>query len=196
VCNLLEPEADHVALNGNGRCWGTGYHIGTWMRRMGYRPAKDPKGRMRLLRRFFQALGQLQALLDMVVAGYLDGDWYTPQQMREMTRTRQGQRQLGRICLRFYVRADYLQRWRSLLAPALGIVGGPATATNGQQAQELDLWSRMEQAGLRQKDLAATLGKTAGFISRLRRGKKPWPPGLYEKAEEEIAARLQQQSGG
>src|SRR5262249_36749195 len=148
TCPLLEAGADHVAFNGNGTCWGTGYRHQILMPRMGCRPVKDGRLRVRLLRAFLRTLGRLQAVTGGVAAGFLDGDWYGPTQMLEMTRTKQGLRRLRRACLRFYARADYLQRWRGLLAPALGKADLAAGGGEAEQAHGAGLWARLERAGV------------------------------------------------
>jgi hypothetical protein len=156
---------------------------------MGYRLPKDVPGISQVLQRFFAALARLQAVMGVVVAGYRAEKWYDVGRLREIACSAKGVLWLSRLSLRFYAPTCYLQHWRELLAPAL--MPSDVTGISGEEQQDngLDVWARMEQAGLRQKDLAARLGKTPGFVSKLRSGKKPWPEDLLKKAEEIIASQ-------
>jgi transcriptional regulator with XRE-family HTH domain len=51
----------------------------------------------------------------------------------------------------------------------------------------VDLRVRLRRAGLSQQDLAQHLGVSAAFLSAALSDKKPWPPGMRERAEAFVA---------
>jgi len=52
-----------------------------------------------------------------------------------------------------------------------------------------DLKARLRAAGVTQTKLAQALGVTHAFVSQVLAGKRPWPPGKRQAAEDYLAAR-------
>jgi hypothetical protein len=56
----------------------------------------------------------------------------------------------------------------------------------------VDLAVRLRRAGLSQQNLASHLGVSAAFLSAVLSGKKPWPPGMRERAEAFVAGGVEE----
>jgi hypothetical protein len=188
VCRLLAPSVGFVAFAGNGKYWGRGYRIATWMRRSGL-PVPEDKGGFRAgVRAFLQEVAGLAALLGIVPVGAWGDEALDLDQMMELARL--GQRrplhQLRSLCLRFYVREDYLTRWRQLAGEA--VAGHAAPSEPDTEGGPLELRVALRRAGVSQGELAAHLGRSRSFVTKLLNG-KPWPEGLLAQARAFLASR-------
>jgi hypothetical protein len=140
------------------------------------------------VRAFLQEVAGLAALLGIVPVGAWGDEALDLEQLMELARLGQPRplHQLRSLCLRLYVPEDYLARWRRLAAEA---VAGHATPSEpGLEEGPLELRVALRRAGVRQGELAAHLGRSRSFVTKLLNG-KPWPEGLLAKARAFLAAR-------
>jgi hypothetical protein len=187
VCRLLAPSVGFIALAGNGKYWARGYRVATWMRRSGLPVPEDEGGFRAGVRAFLQAVAGLAALLGIVPVGVLGYKVFDLDQLMELARISQPRplRTLRSLCLRFYLPEDYLARWRQLAAAA---VVGHAAPEPGPEEGLLELRVAMRRAGVSQGELAAHLGRSRSFVTKLLNG-KPWPEGLLARAWAFLASR-------
>jgi hypothetical protein len=212
TCPLLRADRRYVAFNGNGHRRGLGYRVvgskvGGWLARCGYvkeiRPdAKWPgrDGVGRITREFLRELGEVAWLLGLTVAGLArTGAWLSLAQVQEVAGLSGRLKTLNQIHLRVYGPEDYLDWCRAVLEERGGfstIPGGdgspiPPDAEDLLADAGIDLRVRLRRAGLSQQDLARHLGVSAAFLSAALSGKKPWPPGMRERAEAVVAGGVE-----
>jgi hypothetical protein len=188
VCRLLAPSVGFIAFAANGTNWGRGYRLATWMRRSGL-PVPEDKGGFRAgVRAFLQKVAGLAGLLGIVPVGVRGHEVFDLEQLRELVRLGQPRplHTLRSLCLRLYVREDYLARWRQLAAAAVaGDAPGPEP---GPEEGVVELRVAMRRAGVSQGELAAHLSRSRTYLNKLLNG-KPWPEGLLAQARAFLAAR-------
>jgi hypothetical protein len=199
ACPYLEPGVRYVGFNGNGKykhrhLRGRGYSLvgrskKGWLPRAGFTVPADAKGEWKSVQRFLNELLGLAEPFGLVVAAYhpAQRQWKPLEDLVAMTRTAAGRGWLRGCQLRVYTREDYLARWRQYFANRLGfsaIPGGDEdvvkvkdvkTAEEGPtigSALELDAW--MQNAKVTDAALAAKLGVSRSYVSRLRSGRRPW----------------------
>jgi hypothetical protein len=197
ACPLLQRGGRFVAFGGNGRRPGMGYRIvgvngKGWLFKLGHHDPTDAQGRARAVRSFLSDLGEVAALIGLVVAGFdpKDGDWFDLKQMVAMARTGEGRRRLEALHVRVYGPADYLGRLRRYFEDRGRFASIPGAAPGGPSRPGLlDLASRMARAGMTQGELASRLGVSHPFVSKVLGGVRPWPTGMRERAEAFVAAR-------
>jgi hypothetical protein len=187
VCRLLAPPVGFVGFNGNGRNWGRGYRLATWMRRAGF-PVPDGEREFRArVGAFLKEVAGLAGLLGIVPVGVRGHEVFDLEELREMARLAQ-QRPLHTLrspCLRLYVREDYLARWRQLAAEA---VTGHASPEPDPGQGLVDLRVALRRAGVKQGELAAHLNRSRSFVNKLLNG-KPWPEELLARTRAFLASR-------
>jgi hypothetical protein len=116
--------------------------------------------------------------------------------VQEVTGLSGGLKALNQIHLPACAPEDYLDRGRAVLEERGGFstIPGADASPVPPDADVLlgdatvDLRVRLRRAGLSQQDLARHLRVSAAFLSAVLSGKKPWPPGMRERAEEFLAA--------
>jgi hypothetical protein len=151
----------------------------------------------RVARQFLGELDEVAQLLGLTVVGLArtTGAWLTLAQVQEVAGLSGGWKALNQIHLRVYGPEDYLERCRGVLSERGGFSaipgadGSPILPDSDLPPGDVaaDLRVRLRRAGLSQDDLARHLGKSKSFISQVLNGKKPWPPGLRERAEAFVA---------
>lgn len=185
ACPALDKGDRYVGFNGNKKLHGRGYRLmteGGWLAKAGYAKAESE--------RFLDDLTPLKTELGVVAVGLspTKGEWIALERMRDLARTPPGQRLLDQLHVRVYASADYLERWGAFFG-----VREAATVPGRHGERLLTLQRRMDQAGLTQRLLASRLDLDTSFLSKLLRGRKPWPDGLLEKA---LAAAVEPCSTG
>jgi hypothetical protein len=190
VCRLLAPSVGYVAACGNGRNWGRGYRIATWMRRSGLPVPEDGGGFRAGVRAFLKELAGLAGLLGIVPVGVRGHEVFDLAQLRELARLGQPRplHRLRSLCLRLYVRKDYLVQWRQLAAEA--VAGHAPGSELGPEEGVVDMRVAMRRANVSQGELAAHLNRGRTYLNKLLNG-KPWPEGLLAQAQAFLAARGQ-----
>jgi hypothetical protein len=191
TCRLLAPSVGFVGLNGNGKYWGRGYRLATWMRRSGFPVPEDEGGFRAGVRAFLREVAGLAALLGIVPVGVRGHEVFDLEQLMELARLSQPRplQKLRSLCLRLYVREDYLARWRRLATEA---VAGHAAPEPGPGEGLVELRVAMRRAGVSQGELATHLGRSRSFVTKLLNGRKPWPKGLLARARAFLAAQRHQ----
>ena len=199
-CTLLKTEGNYVAFNGNGRRRGAGYRIigeagKGWLAKCGYTlpDGGDSDGMAKVVRRFLAALDDVSKIMGLVVAAIhpKTTEWCDMERMKEIARRRRGWEQLDPLHLRVYGPEDYLERGRDYFDRKGGFTEGePEGETavkprgnRGIAAMGMTLADRMRRAGIRHEDMAEHLRRSRSFVSRILNGRKPWPPGMKERAE-------------
>jgi hypothetical protein len=187
ACRLLAPSVGYVGLNGNGKCWGRGYRLATWMRRSGLPVPEDEGGFRAGVRAFLKEVAGVAALLGIVPVGVLGYKVFDLDQLMELARLSQPRplHQLRSLCLRFYLPEDYLARWRQLAAAA---VAGHAAPEPGPEEGLVEMRVALRRAGVSQGELAAHLNRSRSSVTKLLSG-KPWPAGLLARARAFLASR-------
>lgn len=213
VCPLLLGIGRYVAFNGNGFRRGQGYLIvgrrkRGWLARCGYLSNIDVEGKSvsritinRITRQFLSDLADVGQILGLTVVGLqaTTGGWLRLDQMREIAEVSGDLKALNQIHLRIYGSEDYLDRYRRVLEVRgdFSVIPGADSSLILVDSNVLlndpgvDLKVRLQRAGLSQEDLATFLGKSKPFISQLLSGKKQWPVGLRERAEDFVAGSVE-----
>jgi len=188
VCRLLTPSVGYVGFNANGKNWGRGYRIATWMRRSGFAVPDDERGFRARVRAFLREVAALAALLGIVPVGAWGDEALDLEQLMELARLGQPRplHQLRSLCLRFYLREDYPARWRQLADAAVACHA--AASEPDTEGGPLGLRVAMRRAGVSQGELASHLNRSRSFVTKLLSG-KPWPEGLLAKARAFLASR-------
>jgi hypothetical protein len=188
VCRLLAPSVGFVGLNGNGRNWGRGYRLATWMRRARFTVPDGERGLRAQVRAFLKELAGLAGLLGIVPVGVLGDEVFDLEQLRELARLghQRPLHKLRSLCLRFYLPDDYLARWRQLAGEA---VAGHAPPEPVLEQGLVDLRVAMRQAGVKQGELASHLNRSRTFVNKLLNG-KPWPEELLARTRAFLASRV------
>ncbi len=195
VCPLLAPGVRYIGFNGNGARRGRGYRIigakGTgWLSRCGYVVARDLDACTASARSFLADLDEMATSLGLVVVGLepRSKTWLTLAEMRELAKDISQWPRLDALHLRFYTRADYLERWKALFVGAVDVlVFGDNEQDKSHVAAE-DLWERMQRAGWTQQRLAKELSVKQPFLSQIKRGERGWPPEMLQRAEQLVAS--------
>jgi hypothetical protein len=212
ACPLLRADRRYVAFSGNGHRRGLGYRVvgskgGGWLARCGYVSAVEAGAKWagrdgvgRITREFLRELGEVARLLGLTVIGLArTGAWLTLDQVREVAGLPNGLNALNQIHLRVYGPEDYLDRGRAVLqepggfSTIPGADGSPVPPYADVLLAEatVDLRVRLRRAGLSQQNLARHLRVSAAFLSAVLNGKKPWPPGMRERAEAFVAGGVE-----
>jgi hypothetical protein len=192
ACRLLAPSVGFIAFAGNGKNWGRGYRLATWLRRAGFAVPvpEDEAGFCAQVRAFLKAVAALAGPLGIVPVGVRGHEVFDLEQLRELARLGQPRplHTLHSLCLRFYLPEDYLARWRL----AAGAVAGHAAPEPGPGEGLVELRVALRRAGVSQGELAACLGRGRTYLNKLLNGGKPWPNELLTKARAFLASRGQQ----
>lgn len=205
VCPALRPDGRYVAFGGNGFRAGLGYRLvgrsgHGWLGRCGYLFGRSEIAAIRMSSQLLDDLGRLVQPLELIVVALepKTGLWLSLAQLQELAGQLHGLRRpnkaarevwqrLGRLHLRIYTSDDYLLRWRSLFT----VVAQPAGGERSDPRAGQNLRMLMRRAGVSQRDLARELGVTQPFVSQVLTGRRPWPQGLMEQAEEVVSGRHQ-----
>lgn len=189
ACPLLEPGAKYVAFNGNGgrgkrRAYhGRGYSIKTWMKRSGWVISPDERQERAQIRTFFRNLKELAGLFGFTVAAWHPRrcEWLPLSEMISSLASTAGQSWLEKCRVRIFTEADFLIRWRRLIAEKLGFSMIPDQLQEKLPVQ--DPASSREQfliylsrAGLDRRQLASELGVSQSLVSRHLSGERAWTP--------------------
>ncbi len=200
-CPLLRPEDRYVAFGGNGGRRGMGYTIaggdgqGGWLAKCGYVTAGNKMDLLRSIRSFLRELGDIAKIMGLIVTALEPGTarWLSLADLIHNARHRQGLPTLLRVHLRVYGREDYLARCRDHFArqgkfAEISGAGVPSTVENSNIASPLAV--RIQQAGIRQVELARLLRISQPRVSQLVNSARPWPRPYQRRVEELIARRL------
>jgi hypothetical protein len=209
TCPLLLANERYVCFCGNGVRRGQGYLIvgndgHGWLAKCGFVTAnlnlrewsgKDGAGGA--VRQLLADLTALVGIVGLKVVGIRrrNQQWLTLRRLTEIADLPDALDSLSDVHLRIYGPEDYLDRLRGLLTEGgqFSIIpGSDSEAASPAEASlldnpNLDLKLRLRRAGLTQQALAAHLGVKPPFVSDVLNGKKPWPPGQLERAEEFVA---------
>jgi hypothetical protein len=162
--------------------------IRTWLRRSGFPVPDDERGLRAQVRAFLNEVARLAGTLGIVPVGALRYKVFDLEQLRELARLGQPRplQKLRALCLRFYLPEDYLVRWRQLAAAA--VAGHAAPSEPDTEGGLVELRVAMRRAGVKQRELAAHLGRSRSFVTKLLNG-KPWPEGLLARTRAFLASR-------
>lgn len=128
VCRLLDDEKQYVVFGGNlRRHHGKGYPIlpnkgRCWLDHAGYEKEEYTKNPWAAVKSFLDDIAGLAEMFDLVVAARHHGkrEWKSLAELRECLKTGYGKDWLRECTLRIFAPADYLVRWRYMLARRLG----------------------------------------------------------------------------
>jgi hypothetical protein len=188
VCPLLDAQGCYVGFNGNGKTWGRGYRVTTWMSRCGYAVVSESnESTAKGVQRFLKDLHTVASRFGLVVGGLLNKKWYTLQDLLAMAGSTGTSKKLITISLRLYADAHYDRYWRRQLSLTMP-PGQPAKPL--QASPGVDLKVRLEKAGISQQMLAKHLKKSRTYINKLLNGQKPFPLDLRSKAETLVAGKM------
>ncbi|MBL8793830.1 MAG: hypothetical protein JNM56_07995, partial [Planctomycetia bacterium] len=189
ACPHLDESKEYIGFNGNGKLWGRGYSITSWMERcdsaLVTEQSSADAARQEVLR-FLKNLSHVADRLGIVVAGYRDGDWFRLSELHLLLGTGDLHKALHGLQLRLFAEQDYAQRWRRLVADVLTAPGNdqqdPAVAV-------LDLRTRLAQAGISHQQAAGHLNKSRPFVSLVLEGKKSCPAPVRAQLEALLQGR-------
>lgn len=177
-CLDLDEDSEYVGFNGNGILKGKGYLLSTWRDRSGYQ--QDDTAR------FLSDLALLGSTLD-IVCGALDkrNKWYSLEQLRHLQQNPRRNKLLESLHMRVYARHDFLRTWNAKFGwPEIRDSSTGSTGDHAAQQSIFDgLRLRMARQGLKQKDLAAELGVSKQYVSRMLREEKCSEERLKQIAE-------------
>lgn len=156
---------------------------GGWMAKAGY--ADDD------VKDFLSDLAALAAPLGLTAVG-LDpaaGAWHDLPTLRGLADHAPGRKALGRIHLRVYGPADYVEAWNTRFGwraacPGVTIADDPTAAVA----------KAMADAGLSGRAVAVGIGEDPSLFAKILNGKKRWPPGWPERALAWINGEAQRNS--
>jgi hypothetical protein len=182
ACALLDQEASYVGFNGNKVAKGRGYLVpspGGWMAKAGYETGK--------IEEFLEDLEALAGKLALIPAGIQRGSqiWLDLSRMTALARTAGNTRQVQDLHLRIYAPSDYLARWNAFF----GWEDDRATTVVADDPV-LDLHHEMKERRVSQRQLAAGMEVDPSLLSKILRGKKPWPEGWLDRAKIWLNSRL------
>ena len=178
-CPFLEPLLNYVGFNGNGVRRGQGYRLRTWMTKAGY-------GADELLR-FLDDLTFLCNALGLIVAAIGKGhnNWCTRSHVSSLVRSDTvGQRELDRLHIRVYTKADCVERWNRIFQWD----ATPGTALQEEEGvMALDVVERLREylcsSGLQQRQVASRLKVSKQYLSAVLGGKKRCSDKLKQQIE-------------
>lgn len=166
-CLDLDEDSEYVGFNGNGILKGMGYRLSTWRDRSGYQQNETA--------RFLSDLALLGSTLD-IVCGALDkrNKWYSLEELRHLQQYPRRNELLESLHMRVYARHDFLRTWNAKFGWSENC--DSSTGSMGDHAAQQSIFDglrlRMARQGLKQKDLAAELGVSKQYVSRMMREEK------------------------
>jgi hypothetical protein len=183
TCPLLNSTGRYVGFNGNGKLTGHGYLLaspGGWLAKAGY-PLTE-------VGVFLDDLAALAGPLGLIAVGAgPDSRQIGLDHMRGLAATPSGCRALGRLHLRVYTGADFLERWAGYFnGDVPGAAHGPGLPVGAATAA---LLTELKKKGLSRRALAAGLKRDPSFLNKVLNGERPWPKGLLEKARVWVAGQ-------
>jgi hypothetical protein len=107
------------------------------------------------------------------------------EELRGLAASRAGQAELGRVHLRIYTAADYLERWARVFQG--GAEAALPAATGPPDVSAAAVLADMAARGISRRALAAGLKQDFSFLSKVLAGSKPAPAGLLAKARVWVA---------
>jgi hypothetical protein len=182
ACGLLDLGGAYVGFDGNKLLKGRGYLIlsqGGWMAKAGYSPDEVSS--------FFGDLAVLADRLSFVPVGIDPGNLACVEldRMSALASSPPGVTALRRVHLRLYAPADYLARWNQMFAWQQDIPE-PTFLTD----HALLVTSAVQKKVVSQKQLAAGIGVDRSLLNKVLRGKRPWPEGWLDRAEQWLSTRV------
>ncbi len=133
---------------------------------------------------YFKDLAVLATRLGIVAVGInkSTAEFVNLDAMSALSLTPDGQQFLRRIHVRLYSRSDYVDRWSAMFASPTVAVAATAVAGKKSIAAVAALAAEMKRKKLTRRKLAHSLGADPSFVSKLFRGKKSWPAGLFDRS--------------
>ncbi len=175
-CELLDADETYVAFNGNGKRKGMGFRLcgeWGWPAKAGYPADAAPE--------FLDGLADLAEPLGLTVIGVGQGNTFYPlSQLRGMAQSGAGRRVLNRIDVRVFAHSDYVRRWGKYF-------GWSEQAGQVEERPAFDLVAEMRSRKVSCRALARLIACDHSFLAKLLSGKKPWPPGMLQKARSFLA---------
>ncbi len=183
ACPMLSPTGQHIGFNGNRMFKGKGYkHASTvgWLVKAGY--ALDETGA------FLDDLAALAGPLGLIVVGIGRGSqFFNLKGMQCLAVTPQGQQTLNRLHVRIFTTPDYLERWNGIFK---GKQPCAENVSHGTDAEVIvALLDVMKNQNVSLRKMAKRVGVDASFMSKLLKGKKPWPKDILEKIQKWAATQ-------
>jgi len=174
ICSHLDQDGAYVGFNGNGVRRGLGYYLctpGGWLAKAGYAPDQ--------VVRFLSDLAGLAESLGLTAVGFAKSSnvCYSLSQLQAIVVATRPT--LERQLMRIFTRADYVERWNALFK------WEEVTSWPSQEgsSQVVAIASEMLAKRISRRALADAIGTDRSFLSKLFKGRKPWPPALLAKAQ-------------
>ena len=180
TCDDLDQDKDYVGFNGNKVLKGRGYLVTSpsgWLAKAGY--SLDQLGQ------FFKDIDILYPKLKIIPAGIVKGGTgcLDLDQLSRLAHSQQKTKAFKRIHLRFYTEANYLARWNRVFKWSEEM-----SVNTVMTDPTLTVQSTLKEKGLSQRQLAKGMGVDTSLLNKVLRGKKPWPTGWLERAEQWLSS--------
>jgi len=176
-CDLLEPGAQRVGFNGNGKRKRLGYGLSTpggWLAKAGH-ARTDTQGFLDDLKVLVDRLGLIPVGIHVPT-----DECFGLSRLRALAGAAGGRATLDETHLRIYAAADYVTRWNEHFGWDTVITEDQADHVN----QTAVLVAAMDRKGISQRALATGVEADPSFVSKLLSGKKVWPDQLLSRAQE------------
>ena len=180
TCDDLDQDKDYVGFNGNKVLKGRGYLVTSpsgWLAKAGY--SLDQLGQ------FFKDIDILYPKLKIIPAGIVKGGTgcLDLDQLSRLAHSQQKTKAFKRIHLRFYTEANYLARWNRVFKWSEEM-----SVNTVMTDPTLTVQATLKEKGLSQRQLAKGMGVDTSLLNKVLRGKKPWPTGWLERAEQWLSS--------
>jgi hypothetical protein len=164
-----------------------------WLAKCGYHVPDDTHGRLVAARRFLGELEVVAGILGLTVVAFHvpTQRWIDFEALKAVASQRNSGPRIEEHHLRIYGPTDYHERLRTYLEgkgqmriPRLG--DGPESVEGESSSQNDELWARMKRLGVTHQSLSEHLECSQQFVTQMLGGRRPWPEGLFERAERHL----------